>query len=330
MRFSVRHETLYRYSAPVRLASHVLRLEPAHRRRRSCGAQPDYRPHANRSPGVDGPTRQLDHACGFRGLVRLPAHREPLDLDTVAAAPAIDQGPPLLPWPSALGDGMAEYRSGDERDVVVRGFASELASESGWAVLTFLDRLNRTLFTRVKHDIQIEGPARTPAHTLATGRGACRDVTVLFMAACHSLGIAARFRERLSGARRHPRRAASSACVARGVPAGLWLARLRPNAWPCRRRRSCRALRSPGPGGDNARRRRLLRGRRRRRARIRRADFEQLRLGDDISGALITGQNGSRIAIRKSDTETRQRFSIARETAHHYLRHQFERGEQRK
>jgi transglutaminase-like putative cysteine protease len=28
MRFSVCHETLYRYSGPVRLASHVLRLSP--------------------------------------------------------------------------------------------------------------------------------------------------------------------------------------------------------------------------------------------------------------------------------------------------------------
>ena len=28
MRFSVCHETFYRYSAPVRLASHVLRLNP--------------------------------------------------------------------------------------------------------------------------------------------------------------------------------------------------------------------------------------------------------------------------------------------------------------
>ena len=28
MRFSVRHETLYRYTAPVRLAPHMLRLNP--------------------------------------------------------------------------------------------------------------------------------------------------------------------------------------------------------------------------------------------------------------------------------------------------------------
>lgn len=50
-------------------------------------------------------------------------------------------------------------------------------------------------------------------------------------------------------------------------------------------------------------------------------------LGEDISGALITGPHGSRIAVRKSDPDPRQRFSIAHETAHHYLRHQFEPGE---
>jgi Zn-dependent peptidase ImmA (M78 family) len=50
-------------------------------------------------------------------------------------------------------------------------------------------------------------------------------------------------------------------------------------------------------------------------------------LGDDISGVLITGQQGSCIAIRKSDPETRRRFSIAHETAHYCLGHQFERGE---
>ena len=50
-------------------------------------------------------------------------------------------------------------------------------------------------------------------------------------------------------------------------------------------------------------------------------------LGEDISGVLITGQQGSCIAIRKNDPGTRRRFSIAHETAHHCLRHQFEPGE---
>jgi Zn-dependent peptidase ImmA (M78 family) len=50
-------------------------------------------------------------------------------------------------------------------------------------------------------------------------------------------------------------------------------------------------------------------------------------LSEDISGVLITGKQGSCIAVRKSDSETRKRFSIAHETAHHCLRHQFEPGE---
>jgi len=88
---------------------------------------------------------------------------------------------------------MAEYCSGDEQDIAVRDFAATLAAESGWASLAFLDRLNWTLFARMKHDIRVVGAAWTPAQTLAAGGGACRDVTALFMAACHSLGIAARF-----------------------------------------------------------------------------------------------------------------------------------------
>ena len=101
MRFSVRHQTLYRYSAPVRLAEHVLRFNP--------------RPEAGR----------------------------------------------LL--------------------------------KCGGDALAFLDRLNETLFVRIRHDIRAEGAARPAAATLALGHGACRDVTDLFLAACRSVGAPARF-----------------------------------------------------------------------------------------------------------------------------------------
>ena len=59
--------------------------------------------------------------------------------------------------------------------------------------LAFLDRLNETLFTQIGHDIRPEGPARPPEETLKLGHGACRDVTNLFLAACRSLGVPARF-----------------------------------------------------------------------------------------------------------------------------------------
>ena len=37
------------------------------------------------------------------------------------------------------------------------------------------------------------GAPQTPAETLARGRGACRDQTVLFVALCRAAGLAARF-----------------------------------------------------------------------------------------------------------------------------------------
>ncbi len=51
------------------------------------------------------------------------------------------------------------------------------------------------------------------------------------------------------------------------------------------------------------------------------------RLGNNISGLLVCGPNGSFIVIQEIDNPVRQRFSIAHELAHAYLRHQFESGE---
>ena len=45
----------------------------------------------------------------------------------------------------------------------------------------------------MRHEIRAEGAAWSPERTLVAGGGACRDVTALFMAACRSVGIAARF-----------------------------------------------------------------------------------------------------------------------------------------
>jgi len=193
VRFSVRHETLYRYSAPVTLASHVLRLTPraggASLLSRSVIIDPAPKVRRDLTDRYGNSVTQAD----FDGLTDRLWIKSRFELDTAAAPPPVDLAVPPLPWPSAPDDGLAEYRAYDEPDAVVHAFASKLASASGWAPLAFLDRLNHALFADLKHDIRAEGAARTPAQTLAAGRGACRDVTVLFMASCRSLGIPARF-----------------------------------------------------------------------------------------------------------------------------------------
>lgn len=50
-------------------------------------------------------------------------------------------------------------------------------------------------------------------------------------------------------------------------------------------------------------------------------------LGDDVSGLLISKGDSTAIAVQSTDAPNRQRFTIAHEIGHFYLRHQFEPGE---
>jgi Zn-dependent peptidase ImmA (M78 family) len=50
-------------------------------------------------------------------------------------------------------------------------------------------------------------------------------------------------------------------------------------------------------------------------------------LGEDVSGLLITNEEGSIVCLQKSDVASRKRFTLAHEIAHHVLGHQFVSGE---
>jgi Zn-dependent peptidase ImmA (M78 family) len=50
-------------------------------------------------------------------------------------------------------------------------------------------------------------------------------------------------------------------------------------------------------------------------------------LGEDISGLLVTRDSDAAICVREGEPIVRQRFTIAHEIGHFFLRHQFESGE---
>ena len=192
MHFSVCHQTHYRYSAPVTLAAHRLRLAPRadgvvlRTHRLTIDPVPAIRKDMTDRYG--NPLTRVEFE-GPSGHLRIESR---FDLETRSAPPAVP-ALPRLPWPSGVSEAMTDYLPPADHDETVRAFAAGLAAESGWEVVAFLDHLNQTLFTRTNRSIRSEGAAQAAAHTLATGRGACRDLTVLFMTACRSLGIAARF-----------------------------------------------------------------------------------------------------------------------------------------
>lgn len=193
MRFSVRHQTVYRYSAPVRLAAHALRFNP----------RPDAGVLISRALVIEPrPIRREEAVDAFGNLITRVDFTELTDVFCIdsrfevdlAPAPApAGNAPPALPWLAGPGDSNAAYLACEDCDGAVRAFARKLAVEGGGDPLAFLDRLNATIYRDIRHDIRPVGAARPPEETLALGHGACRDVTLLFLAACRSLGVPARF-----------------------------------------------------------------------------------------------------------------------------------------
>jgi len=127
----------------------------------------------------------------FAGTCRELRVESELEVETLPPPELVAWLPPL-PWVADT-HVAREYLGAFPADETVRRFAESLASEVSQEPLPFLDLLARTLHARFDHDVRASGDARSAAETLATRRGACRDLTVLFMEATRSVGIASRF-----------------------------------------------------------------------------------------------------------------------------------------
>ena len=133
MRFSVRHQTLYRYSAPVRLAEHVLRFNP----------RPDAGRLLTRTLSIDptpivreetlDPFGNLVTRVAFDGLSARFAIDSRFEIEVVGPAAPKIAAPPPLPWPVDADGPNAAYRASDDIDDTVRAFAAGIAVENAAA-----------------------------------------------------------------------------------------------------------------------------------------------------------------------------------------------------
>ena len=194
MRFLVRHETCYRYSVPVVLAPHVLRLTPRPgyaMRARTLVVRPEP---VERWEEIDAFGNPITRVVFGDAATEALSIESRFELDTEMAEPLTVAALETLPLARPAADQLASYRPMQfDFDEGVTAFARALAAEVGYAPLAFLDHLCRTIHGRAEKQIRPSGEAQDAAQTLATWRGACRDFTVLFLAAARSLGLAARF-----------------------------------------------------------------------------------------------------------------------------------------
>jgi transglutaminase-like putative cysteine protease len=88
---------------------------------------------------------------------------------------------------------LAPYLFRPEPDGAVDELAQRLLTESDDNTLSFLYHMTDNLHRDFAQVVRLVGEALPPGKTLRRKEGACRDLTVLFIDLCRSLGIAARF-----------------------------------------------------------------------------------------------------------------------------------------
>ena len=198
MRIAVVHHTLYRYSSPVFLEPHIIRLRP-----REDPAQHLASWTLDIAPTPVGRNEYLDQEgnavvrAWFGGVTEELSLRSEFVLDTLRDNPfnyLLTPSAAQLPmaYPPRLATALAAcLRRSDSPEV--NDFARDLADRCGGQTIPFLNALNQRLFESTRQVIRAAGPPHCPEYTLSTGEGSCRDLAVLFCAACRAVGVAARF-----------------------------------------------------------------------------------------------------------------------------------------
>jgi transglutaminase-like putative cysteine protease len=196
MLFKTRHQLNYSYAAPAVLGPQTLRLRP---REDASQRLLDFDLQISPLPSslLDENGNVEARACFLGAATELRIQVE-CAVETLRVNPfdyVLDGRYGPLPWGLRLAEerrSLGPCLQGAPAPEAL-ALAQGLAKEAGQDPVAFLLRLNQWLGQELSYELRPDGEAQDPAQTLQRGRGACRDLAVLFVAACRAVGIPARF-----------------------------------------------------------------------------------------------------------------------------------------
>lgn len=200
MKFHIKHEISWQYDRPVFIEPMTIRLRP------QCdGSLNLLNWQLTLNPQPVATSHSLDALGNTVSVAWFSEKHERLNLTALSTVETIRANPfdYLLPsgqseqlplrYDEAAQNCLMPYccRStvADDR---VGEWANRLAA-ANTSVQAFLSALVGAMFEDFEMTIREDGPAMAPEETFETRRGACRDIAVVFIDACRSMGIASRF-----------------------------------------------------------------------------------------------------------------------------------------
>jgi len=199
--FHLQHALRYRYAQPVILQPQVVRLRP---RSDALQTLQTFQLEIDPEPLQVAALVDLDG----NAIAQLSFDR-PTDRLTIQATSVVEThclnpfAYQLEPWalrlppnyPQELAQQLHPYLQAPE--LAADGSAAQLAQEVYQAVEgdtgMFVTTLNQRLYQDCETLIRATGEPWPPGLTWRQRRGSCRDLAVLYLAACRSVGLAARF-----------------------------------------------------------------------------------------------------------------------------------------
>jgi len=201
MLFHIRHALHYAYERPVFLEPTTLRLIP-----RSDPAQQLLHHQLRIKPDPSGSSRVHEPDGAEAVVLWLSTLQQEFSIEAEMVVRTTRDNPfdwivthqqaAQLPasYPPSEARSLLAYLQGSYPvDAAVQHWAAELAAEVDGSTTAFLMHLADTIHHGFHHVGRPDGEPMFPAETLESRIGACRDMAILYVAACRSLGLAARF-----------------------------------------------------------------------------------------------------------------------------------------
>ncbi len=200
MRFKIEHRLSYTYTKEIFLEPLTVRLRPRtdvwqqlHQFKMTVKPTPQGQAEIT---DLEGTTATCLWFQGLTSTLSITANSE---VETLKTNPYdfILINPEFLKVPftysTSYVDTLATYLTRQHPSSAVDEFAKSLLKEVGQDPLLFLGKLAEEIHKNFKLELRHEGNPELPETVFREKKGACRDLSVLFMDACRSIGLASRF-----------------------------------------------------------------------------------------------------------------------------------------
>ena len=200
MIFHISHQIQFKYDDAVIIQPLIIRLRP-----RSDGAQRVVSWNCELQPTPTTSNSVLDVFGNVALNVSFENQHRELSIDVQSEVEAsrtnpfdylsLDSRVTNLPasYDLRVGQALSPNLHRQTMDLEIAHWAGELSGAVGWQTQPFLLKLCEVINREYTTESRYEGDAYPPTKTFKEKRGACRDLAALFMDACRTQGLAARF-----------------------------------------------------------------------------------------------------------------------------------------